>query len=99
MASAAPSNIQINSCMLGGHLLGRGSAVQSVLQEQFPNAEIKHSYACPLQFSIVTDGKEVLGGLAGTCTILQLLMCCTSAQTVARWAGEDACNSDRALGA
>merc|ERR1711972_1262691 len=82
-STAAPSTIEITSCALGGHLLGRGTAVQNSLQEQFPDAEVENRYGCPLQFSISADGKQVLGGLSGTCTILKLLTCCTSPNAVA----------------
>merc|ERR1712151_1181978 len=80
---SSPSSIEITSCALGGHLLGRGTAVQKAVQKQFPNAEVKNSYGCPLQFSITSDGQQILGGLAGTCKILQLLTCCTSPEAVA----------------
>eukprot|EP00418_Pyrodinium_bahamense_P039026 CAMPEP_0179196104 /NCGR_PEP_ID=MMETSP0796-20121207/97500_1 /TAXON_ID=73915 /ORGANISM="Pyrodinium bahamense, Strain pbaha01" /LENGTH=54 /DNA_ID=CAMNT_0020900489 /DNA_START=22 /DNA_END=183 /DNA_ORIENTATION=+ len=53
---SSPSTVKITSCALGGHLLGRGTAVQKAVQQQFPNAEVKNSYGCPLQFSITADG-------------------------------------------
>mmetsp|Transcript_79843 Transcript_79843/g.171119 ORF Transcript_79843/g.171119 Transcript_79843/m.171119 type:complete len:89 (+) Transcript_79843:81-347(+) len=80
---SSPKTVEITSCALGGHLLGRGTAVQKELQHKYPQAEVKSTYGFPLQFSITADGQEVLGGLGGTCTILQLLTCCTSPQAVA----------------
>merc|ERR1712039_329958 len=75
--------VEITSCALGGHLLGRGTAVQRAIQEQMPEAEVRNSYGCPLQFSITVNDKQVLGGLSGTCAILQMLMCCKRAEGVA----------------
>eukprot|EP00418_Pyrodinium_bahamense_P094312 CAMPEP_0179038014 /NCGR_PEP_ID=MMETSP0796-20121207/14418_1 /TAXON_ID=73915 /ORGANISM="Pyrodinium bahamense, Strain pbaha01" /LENGTH=97 /DNA_ID=CAMNT_0020734325 /DNA_START=85 /DNA_END=378 /DNA_ORIENTATION=+ len=96
---SSPSTIKITSCALGGHLLGRGTAVQKAVQQQYPNAEVKNGYGCPLQFSITADGQQVLGGAAGTCTILQLLTCCTSPQAVAKKIPGGEQGNDRAAGA
>jgi hypothetical protein len=78
------TNVQITSCALGGHLLGRGNAVQKAIQTEIPGAQVKNGYGCPLQFSVVVDGEPVLGGCSGMMTILGLLTCCTSPQKVAQ---------------
>mmetsp|Transcript_133645 Transcript_133645/g.249999 ORF Transcript_133645/g.249999 Transcript_133645/m.249999 type:complete len:102 (+) Transcript_133645:70-375(+) len=100
---AAKPQVEITSCALGGHLLGRGSAVQKEIQDQMPQADVKHSYGCPLQFSIAVDGEPVLGGFSGSCTILKLLMCCAYARDVAKSAVGDkpgeAPAEDTAMGA
>merc|ERR1719261_737767 len=85
----APTQIKITSCALGGHLLGRGNAVKSAIKQEMPKAEVENKVGCPLQFSIQADGKQVLGGVEGTCTILKLLMCCTSPADVAKCASTD----------
>ena len=82
MAAAAPATIEITSCALGGHLLGRGTAVQKAAQQAFPNAKVTNSVGCPLQFSMTVDDKPIVSGLAGTATIMQLLTCCTSPEAV-----------------
>jgi len=89
MQVAAPAQITITSCALGGHLLGRGNAVKNAIKEKAPQAEVANKVGCPLQFSIQADGKQVLGGVSGTCTILKLLMCCTSPAEVAKCASQD----------
>ena len=81
--SGGPKNVEITSCALGGHLLGRGSAVKDQLAEKYPDAAVTHKMGLPLQFSIKADDNQVMGGMAGTCTILQLLTCCTSPSAVA----------------
>eukprot|EP00418_Pyrodinium_bahamense_P016551 CAMPEP_0179125144 /NCGR_PEP_ID=MMETSP0796-20121207/59172_1 /TAXON_ID=73915 /ORGANISM="Pyrodinium bahamense, Strain pbaha01" /LENGTH=97 /DNA_ID=CAMNT_0020823833 /DNA_START=83 /DNA_END=376 /DNA_ORIENTATION=- len=96
---SSPSTVEITSCALGGHLLGRGTAVQEAVQQQFPDAEVTNTYGCPLQFSITADGQQVLGGLAGTCTILQLLTCCTSPEAVAKQVPGGELRCDKAAGA
>ena len=82
MAAATPATIEITSCALGGHLLGRGTAVQKAAQQAFPGAKVTNTIGCPLQFSITVDDKPVLSGFAGSCTIMQLLTCCTSPEAV-----------------
>merc|ERR1711904_59707 len=82
--AVAPKQITITSCALGGHLLGRGTAVKNAIKEDMPQAEVCNKVGCPLQFSIQADDKQVLGGVQGTCTILKLLMCCTSPKEVAK---------------
>merc|ERR1719218_297494 len=86
--AAAPTQITITSCALGGHLLGRGNAVKNAIKQDMPKAEVENKVGCPLQFSIQADGKQVLGGVQGTCTILKLLMCCTSPAQVAKCASD-----------
>mmetsp|Transcript_14918 Transcript_14918/g.24395 ORF Transcript_14918/g.24395 Transcript_14918/m.24395 type:complete len:101 (+) Transcript_14918:56-358(+) len=80
---ASPNKIQIASCALGGHLLGRGTAVQKAIQAKFPKADVQNTYGWPLQFSVYVDDKPVVSSLGGTCTILQLLTCCRSPELVA----------------
>ena len=111
--SNAPSKVEITSCLIGGHILGRGAAVQKQCQAQFPNAAVSHKVGCPLTFSIKADDKpvgtrigsssadqsvnimtcfqllaftlllaQVVSGMSGTCTILQLLTCFTSPSAV-----------------
>ena len=80
---AAPAKVEITSCVLGGHLFGRAGAVQRAIQSKHPNTVVQNNVGFPLQFSICADGKQVLGGSAGSCTILQLLTCCTSPTAVA----------------
>mmetsp|Transcript_47423 Transcript_47423/g.113789 ORF Transcript_47423/g.113789 Transcript_47423/m.113789 type:complete len:101 (+) Transcript_47423:62-364(+) len=86
--SASPE-VTITSCALGGHLLGRGGAVRDELQKQLPAAKVTNKVGCPLQFSIAAGDEQVLGGLAGTCTILKLLLCCTGAEDVAEEAAQE----------
>merc|ERR1712100_507144 len=83
LSMAAQPQVRITSCALGGHLLGRGTAVQKAIKGQVPNANVENRCGCPLQFSISVDGKQVLGGIAGACAILQMLTCCTSPSKVA----------------
>ena len=80
---AAPAKVEITSCRLGGHLLGRAGAVQRAIQSKYPNVQVQNNVGFPLQFSMTADDKQVLGGSAGSCTILQLLTCCTSPEAVA----------------
>merc|ERR1711988_1821458 len=86
--AAAPAQVTITSCALGGHLLGRGNAVKNAIKQDMPRAEVENKIGCPLQFSIQADGKQVLGGVQGTCTIIKLLMCCTSPADVAKCASD-----------
>lgn len=37
-----PQTIEITSCALGGHLLGRGDAVKKQLEEEYPEATIEN---------------------------------------------------------
>merc|ERR1712070_999578 len=87
--ASAPTQITITSCALGGHLLGCGTAVKNAIKQEMPKAEVENKVGCPLQFSIQADGKQVLGGVQGTCTIVKLLMCCTSPGEVAKCASAE----------
>ena len=83
MGEKGPTSVEIKSCVIGGHLLGRGKAVERSIKERYPNVNVEHRMACPLSFSIVADGQQVIGGLAGTCTIFKLLTCCETPSHVA----------------
>jgi len=88
--SAAPARVEITSCALGGHLLGRGCAVKKAVEQVMPSAEVEHGFGLPLQFSVTVDEKPVIGGLAGTWAILQLLLCCESPEAIASRVSETA---------
>lgn len=82
---STPQTIEITSCALGGHLLGRGDAVKKQLEEEYPEAKIENKKGHLLQFTVEKDGKPVMGKTfsEGATTMVGLLMCCKSPRSVA----------------
>ena len=81
----APSNIEVTSCVLGGHLLGRGTAVQKELQEKYPEAQVESTKGHLLQFLVVADGETVVGKTyaEGASTMVKMLLCISNPKSVA----------------
>ena len=84
-APEGPERIELKTCAVGGHMLGRGCAVQKELAKEYPNAKIEHTKGHMFQFSVKKDDEEVVGNsfCDGFTTLGRMMLCCGSPKRVA----------------
>ena len=80
-----PGRIELKTCAVGGHLLGRGKQVQAELAKEYPDATIEHKTGHLFQFSVKKDDTEVVGTTCwdGFTTLGRMVCCCGSPRRVA----------------